>query len=365
MRILHELCSIPTAPFVEHRVYEYVRAFARARKRLRLSTDRFGNRLLQLPGTSRGRRIVFVAHTDHPGFVARRMIEPGTVEADFRGGVLREYVEGAKVRFFDGEEQIAGVVVGTTPDKQRPTYPVRAHVRVAGRRAVPAGAPGMFDVGVGRVRGGKFHSRVCDDLAGAAAALAMLDELHDARPLRATVAVLLTRAEEVGFIGALAAALKPELLRRSDLVVSIECSAVQPFAPQGDGVIVRVGDRTSVFNSSLTYFLTQQAEALVKEAPKSFKYQRALMPGGSCEGTVFDAYGFTTAAACLPLGNYHNMDRQARRIAAEYVDVRDWQNMVKLFVRVARQAHKFDPDLGPLKRRLEKRFNQFRSLLSR
>jgi len=76
----------------------------------------------------------------------------------------------------------------------------------------------MWDVGAGRVKGGKFHSRVCDDLAGAAAALAMLDELaKDAKNAPPSpVAVLLTRAEEDGFIGAIAASRRPQLLRKTD-----------------------------------------------------------------------------------------------------------------------------------------------------
>src|SRR5439155_12123216 len=133
-----------------------------------------------------------------------------------------------------------------------------------------------------------------------------LDVLHRS-PTNTPVAVFLTRAEEEGFIGAVAAVLKPALLRKSDRIVAIECSAMQPYAPQGHGVIIRVGDKTSIFNSGLTYFLTQQAAALQKKS-RSFKYQRALMPGGTCEATVYDAYGYTAAAVCVALGNYHNMD---------------------------------------------------------
>ena len=112
---------------------------------------------------------------------------------------------------------------------------------------------------------------------------------------------------------------------------------MQPYAPQGKGVIIRVGDKTSIFNSGLTYFLTQQAEALAKR-DKSFKFQRALMPGGTCEATVYDVYGFTAAAVCVALGNYHNMDRDKKKIGPEYIDVGDWRSMVKLFVQVARTA---------------------------
>jgi putative aminopeptidase FrvX len=364
MKILHELCAVPTAPFAEGQALRFIDDFARARPRLRLSKDRFGNRLLLLPGTSRSSRaarLIFVAHTDHPGFVARRMIKRGIVEADFRGGVLREYVQGAKVRFFDGEREIPGVVISANSPKDRPPVPNKAHVRVPGE--VSPGAAGMFDQGIGRVRDGKFYCRVCDDLAGAAAALTMLDQLHAARSRpRATVGVLLTRGEEEGFIGALAAVLHPRLLKKSDHIISIECSAMQPSAKQGDGVILRVGDRTSIFNSQLMYWMTREAEALSK-GDKTFKHQRALMPGGSCEGTVFDAYKYTTGAACLALGNYHNMDREKKRIGPEYVDVNDWNSMVKLFVRLAQKSHSFEPGMKPLKQRLEKRFGKFRRLL--
>jgi hypothetical protein len=53
IQILHEVCSIPTAPFVERDVAEYVNAFVRARKRLNLSRDGFGNSLIELRGRSR------------------------------------------------------------------------------------------------------------------------------------------------------------------------------------------------------------------------------------------------------------------------------------------------------------------------
>ena len=96
---------------------------------------------------------------------------------------------------------------------------------------------------------------------------------------------------------------------------------------------------------------------------KRFKYQRALMPGGTCEATVFDVYGYTSGAICVPLGNYHNMDRAKKRLGPEYVDLADWKNMVKLFVQVANQAHEFEADLGPLRRRIEKRFRKHEKLL--
>ena len=365
MQILKELCSVPTAPFVERHVVAYVEAFVKQRRKLRLSRDPHGNLLIELPGRKRGLpRWVFGAHMDHPGFVTRGMLDPDTVECDFRGWVLAEYVRGAKVRFFDAGREITGAVIEVTPEKKpapgRGPRAVSARVRV--RHPLASNVPGMFDEGKGRVKGRRFYSRVCDDLAGAAAALAMLDDLHR-NPPASPVAVLLTRAEEEGFVGAIAAARKPRLLKRpTDRIIAIETSAEQPHAPLGAGPIIRVGDRTSIFNSALTYFLTQQAEAIQKRR-KSFAFQRALMPGGTCEATVYDVYGFHAASICVALGNYHNMDRDAKRIAPEYVDAGDWRGMVDLFVQVARNGHEYDGSHTALEQRLEKRFDGLKHLL--
>jgi endoglucanase len=358
MKLLHEVCSLPTAPFAEGRVVEYVNRFVKGR-RLKLSRDDFGNLLIELATRSRGPRWVFAAHMDHPGFVATRMCDDGrTLEAAFRGWVMAEYVRGAKVRFFDGNREITGIVQEVTIGDERPV-PIAATVRVSG--PVAPNAPGMFDQGVARTKGKRFYSRAIDDLAGAAAALQMLDELRK-RPPTAPVAVLLTRAEEEGFIGAIAASIKPKLLRKNDRIIAIETSAMQPYAPQGEGTIIRVGDKTSIFNSQLTYFLTEQAAALAKR-DKTFQYQRALMPGGTCEATVYDVYGFTAASICVALGNYHNMDRAKKRIGPEYIDLADWRNMVKLFVQVARNGHTFEPGHKGLRQRVEKRFAKLRHLL--
>src|SRR3954469_24844796 len=108
MKILQEVCSLPTAPFVEDRVIAYARAFARERK-LKVTEDRSGNLLLELRGgNTKGPRWVFTAHMDHPGFVADRMLDERTLAATFRGWVFADYVKGQKIKFYDGDAEIAG-----------------------------------------------------------------------------------------------------------------------------------------------------------------------------------------------------------------------------------------------------------------
>src|SRR5438552_6856972 len=204
MKILQQLCSVPTAPFAEQHVIRYVERFVRERRRLKLSRDRYGNLLIELPaGRRNAPRTVFSAHMDHPGFVASRMLDRRTLEASFYGWVMPEYFEGERVRFFgDGGEAARATVLDFTLGEDRK---VPRTVRLRASKPIANGSPGMWDQGEGRVKGKKFYSRVCDDLAGAAAALTMLDQLAR-KPPKGPMAVLLTRAEEEGVLGGVGAA---------------------------------------------------------------------------------------------------------------------------------------------------------------
>lgn len=350
MQILTDLCGLPTAPFAEQRVIRYIEEFAQHRPQFTLERDRYGNLMLLTNANAGGPRWIFAAHMDHPGFVARTMRGRKTLLADFFGAVYTPFVKDASVLFHDGPRVIKARVKRIV--QARPTNAEMPRVvELAVESPVASGCPGLFDVGLPTVKGTRFSSRVCDDLAGAASALAMLDALP--AKLKHPVGVLLTRAEEQGFVGALAAMKAGKLLRRDDRIICIECSAEQPYAPQRQGVVIRLGDKTSIFNSALSHHLVEQAQRLQKHEP-SFKYQRALMPGGTCEATVYDAWGYITAAVCVPLGNYHNMDRKRGKVAAEHVDLDDWHSMVALLTAVARNGSDFKPGFTELKKRLNK-----------
>ena len=104
---------------------------------------------------------------------------------------------------------------------------------------------------VGRAGLGKIVTRCCDDLLGAAAALCTLDEISRLAPPNVALTGLFTRAEEIGFLGTLEA-IRLKTLPQDACVLSLECSKAFANAPQGDGVIVRVGDASSIFDTGLT-----------------------------------------------------------------------------------------------------------------
>ncbi len=137
---------------------------------------------------------------------------------------------------------------------------------------------------------------------------------------------LFTRAEEVGFVGAIKLA-KAEILPRSLTILSLETSTPRGTAEIGQGPIVRVGDKASSFDGPAT------ARLLAAAAAEKIPVQRCLLDGGTCEATAYQLYGYTCAAASLALGNYHNVTPEGT-IAAEFVAIDDFVGMVRLCVAV-------------------------------
>jgi endoglucanase len=229
---------------------------------------------------------------------------------------------------------------------------------------VAPGSPGMWDLPDAAIRGHSIHARVCDDLAGLAGVLCMLDAVCRRRSAVPCDAFF-TRAEEVGFAGALAA-VDAGSVPREALVVAVECSKAVTGVSLGAGPVLRVGDRASVFTPALTAYCQVVAERLAA-ADKTFRFQRKLMDGGTCESTAYCHYGYDATGLCLPLGNYHNMDERRGRIGAEFVDLRDFLGLVKWFVALAESPGevKYDGRHPGLSRRLEALLRRHRGALLR
>jgi putative aminopeptidase FrvX len=351
-RILKNLLALPTAPFAEHHVIEAVRAFCAERKPLRFTQDRAANVMIRL-GRARRRPLVLAAHLDHPGFVAEEMVGPRRLRACWQGGVRPEYFRDARVRFFANGRWIRGRVLKYAlreGDGPRSRFARVREAEIHVSRPVAPGAIGMWDFPDPRVRGRRIHARGCDDVAGAAAALACLDGLVQ-QGRDANVRVLLTRAEEDGFIGAIAAC-RHRTIPKDAVVVAIECSAERPHAKMGDGPILRVGDATAVFTPGATAWCRAVADQLAAR-DRTFHYQRKLMDGGTCESAVYCEFGYDATGVCVALGNYHNMNARRGRLGAEYVDLRDWRQMVQWFVALATTDVRYDRRHPGLRQRLE------------
>jgi endoglucanase len=360
-KILLEMLSLPTAPFVEGAVVAYIERFCGARRGLRLIRDRAGNILVHLRrGSQRvARPVCLTAHLDHPGFIAEKMVGARKLRAIWRGGVRPEYFVGSAVRFHAEGRWIRGTVRSITQRSEERVKRVKgATIEVTA--PVPAGAPGMWALPGAAIRGRRLWSRACDDLAGAAAMVCCLEEMTRRR-LNGEAYFLFTRAEEVGFVGAVAAA-KNKTIPRRCVVVAVETSSELPSARIGQGPILRVGDKMTVFHPPATAHCAAVAADLAK-ADRKFAYQRKLMDGGTCESSAYCQLGYEATGLCVALGNYHNMDTTRKKLAPEYVDAHDMANLIKWFVELARGRRRYTGTEGDLRGRLHKLDRQYRTVL--
>jgi len=361
---LVELTGTPSAAGQEWRVVNWLKRYVSRRKQLTMTADKFGNLTIKRKGAKSRKPIYITAHMDHPAFVCTEVVSDREVVAEFRGGVGLPYFMNTRVVLYHKNKPAQrGKIVKIL--QKRDSANLGAHdgakfllIRLDKKATAAVNDVLTWDVGKARIKGDRLHALACDDLAGVAAAVSAYDALQGKAD--ADVRLLLTRAEEMAFIGAIAAC-KAKSVPKSARLICLENSKSFAESPIGGGPIVRVGDYTSTFDPDLTYRIGQLAQQLGQQ-DKSFTWQRKLMPGGTCEASAFQAYGHISTCVCLPLGNYHNMNEKTRRIDAETISVSDFDGLVRLLVEVGYKLD--DKDASPgLKPRLEGIFEQRKYVL--
>lgn len=352
--LLLRLTAIPTCAGREWRVVDFIRAWAEERPDLSLESDAGGNLTVRFRAASDpAPPVYFTAHLDHPAFSVERVVSPTLLELAFRGGVMDDYFPGARVEAITRSNHAhPGTITETLPSAPGPYKHYFCELdgpaaefttRDMARWLLPA--PEIDSAGI-------LHTHACDDLAAAACSLIAMDRIRAERAgglHRADVRLLFTRAEEVGFIGALAA-VRHATIQPDAKVIALENSRAFAESPIGGGPIVRVGDRLTIFSPRLTDDIARIAEEIAggpalptasqkhSDLPK-WKWQRKLMAGGACEASVFCHAGLDATCVCLPLGNYHNManleEAQAGtlkepRPGREYIAIGDAAGMIDL-----------------------------------
>jgi endoglucanase len=284
LTLLRQILDCPTAPFHEYHVAAKIRELLAPMPHVSIDEDKFGNLIATYRRGRKKPHLAFAAHMDHPGWVPKSgSQDPDDLE--FLGGVPKDRLTKGKVARF--------------------------------------GEFGMWDLPAFELRDGLIRSRACDDLIGCVEIVALFQELERLE-VDATCYGLFTRAEEVGFVGAVHLA-KSWPLDEQVRFVSLETSAPRGGAEMGSGPVVRAGDRMSIFDDAVT------AELLQAATNESIPVQRCLLDGGACEATATQLYGIPSAGMSVLLGNYHNCAPDGG-IDVEYVSLADVKAMIKLIV---------------------------------
>ena len=360
----HQFIPMPTAPFHEQFVVAAIKEYAN-KTNVAITEDPAGNLFLLYNGgklTQSTPHMIMTAHMDHPGLMYVETLSDCEYQFELIGNVDIELAKQAPVDIYfnaSGPDQqpIRGIIESfqTLNSKTGKSEFLRCEVRTAEpiRNPIETECFAMWHVPPLQQKGRKLHGRACDDLAGLSVALTVIDILRYSQS-PACVGILLTRAEETGFGGMMAAVVQ-EWLRKQSIYINIECSNYLAGACLGMGPVIRVGDRLSIFDAEITAALVEIAE---NENPQRLPYQRKLMDGGSCEATVLSQWGYRVGAVTLPLYNYHNAGKKSLR--SEAINIDDAINLVLLLVRMTTHMisnHSID-DLtgGKLKNALEDRY---------
>ncbi len=315
-KLLTALLSQPTAPFREGHVIALVTEVFDAMK-IPHFCDPHGNVVVGAGSQAAYLRLlrersqepvrVFIAHMDHPGFHGVRWIRPGVLRVQWHGGSPTRHLQGSTVWLAD-DAGFAGAGVLRHAKLRREGWAIEsAEVHVESVLPLPRPKAAALYGGFGFRKpvwrsGSRLYTKAADDLVGVFCIVATALEVFR-KKVRPPFIGLLTRAEEVGLVGAVGHFELGWLqeARRPVACVSLEASRTLPGAEVGKGPIVRLGDRRTPFDAAYSQVLTELADRLLPR-----RHQRRIMDGGSCEGSAATAWGFPTIALAVPLGNYHN-----------------------------------------------------------
>ena len=351
---LRDLFSQPTSPFRESLVVARVRKELDGAK-VPYFLDAIGNivvgtqsekeylKLLRTPSKEPLR--VVIAHLDHPGFHGVEWLAADRLKIKWHGGSPISHLEGASVWIADasGFLDLKGKMTQVTMMATGRPAIVHAQITFHGTdaRSRFSDAKRLFGGFGFRApvweEGSLLYTKAADDLGGVFAIVSTAIDIwtdKKQRKERASFIGLLTRAEEVGFIGAIAHFNQGILqkAKRPVLAVSLETSRALPGAEIGKGPVVRLGDRATVFDAGALRVLTEVATKVLPG-----KHQRRIMDGGTCEATAATAFGLKAIGISIPLGNYHNQSFEGGPDSAgpdgpapEFIDKGDIEGMIAL-----------------------------------
>jgi putative aminopeptidase FrvX len=316
MNLLFDILSTPTAPFREGQV------ILKIIRTLKLSgvpyfQDPHGNILVGVKSPADYLHLIrkkskeplrfFIAHLDHPGFHGSQWKSSRELAIQWHGGSPTQYLEGAKVWLSHSSGFLTHGILKNPELTPSGKSLKSGWVHLEENPKVPATelyGGFCFRAPVWN-EGERIYTQAADDLVGAYGILSMAIQ-HWGSKKRAQEFPwigLLTRAEEVGFIGALAHFELGWLqkAKRPVLCVSLETSRALPDAEIGKGPVVRLGDRFTPFDPGALRVLSDVA---VKTLPN--RHQKRMMDGGTCEASAATVFGFKSIGISVPLGNYHN-----------------------------------------------------------
>lgn len=350
-KFLFQLLSQPSAPFREQAVRGLLLTLLQRRKiphfidpigNLVVGADSRADYLRLVNGKSAEPVRLFIAHMDHPGFHGYRWLSERLLEVKWYGGSPTRFLSGAPVWLADEDGYIEQGVLRKPVLNPGRRYLQSAEVQLKSKSLYESHRQASSLYGGWKFRkpvwqqGKRIYTRAADDLVGVYAIIetAIAEYAKSRRSGPRPFLGLITRGEEVGFVGCVGHLQLGWLSQatRPVVAISLEASRTLPGAEIGKGPVLRLGDWRTVFSSGGLKILSDLGAKLLPG-----KHQRRIMDGGSCEASATTAWGLETIGMSVPLGNYHNQSleggpesRGPYGPAPEFVHVDDIDGMVRM-----------------------------------
>ncbi|MBI2027798.1 MAG: hypothetical protein HYS98_08390 [Deltaproteobacteria bacterium] len=354
-----KLFSCPTAPYKEFFVQEFAETFCNQHN-IPNVRDQWGNIWVgtdSMPTKAKNSKLVFVAHMDHPGFHIRRIIKSGLWEAQWFGGGPTKKIKNAKVMMCEPTGSKISAKIKSFTLNATKTRVEKLVVQLDSKdnlSVTPTNFFGYYDFPGFIRRKTKIYTKAADDIGGVLMVLLLAQRLKSkSKKIREPFLGLLTRAEEVGFQGALGSVFSYRFPKHLNFI-SVETSNYRAGAHMGAGPIIRLGDRMTSFDPGLLFYMRKVALWHSKNYPK-FKYQTKLMDGGTCEASAFNLFNLKAAGLAVPLGNYHN-EKDNGAPGPEFIDINDVENLILLCETLVLKFDKKDFYWDAAKKILKKSF---------
>ena len=288
-----------------------------------VTVDAMGNIIAHKKG--KGRKIMFAAHMDEIGVIAKSIDDKGFIRFSALGGLNVPNLVNLRVRFLNGAEGVIGAQEEAFKDKpalDKLFIDIGAKDKAEAEKKVSIGDAAVFEGGFNE-NNGIVVSKALDNRAGCAIIINALREIKDSEN---DLYFVFTVQEEVGLRGAKTAAfsINPDIA----VAVDVTDTGDTPDAPamaveMGKGAAIKVMDRSVICDPDVRVKMIETAKE------NKIPYQLEIMTdGGTDAGAIhLSRAGVKTGGISVPTRYIHS--------PSEMASISDIEDCAKLVYNLA------------------------------
>ncbi|MDP4108731.1 MAG: M42 family metallopeptidase [Bacillota bacterium] len=271
-------------------------------------TDALGNLIVRKKGN--GKKIMLSAHMDTIGFAVTYIEESGLIRFGAVGGLDREQLAGARVRFSNGVKGVLSFEEKMDAKDRTLNHffiDIGARSKTEAEKAVKIGDFAVFD-GTEVLNGDSLISRYLDNRLGCAV---LITALSGIKSTKNDLYFVFSSQEEVGLRGAQTAAFQIN----ADMALAVDVTSTGDLpglkdkmaVKLGEGPAVKIADRSVICSPDVSELLRRNAESL-----KIKVQNEIMMAGGTDAGAIQRSRnGVLTGGVSIPTRYIHTPNEMA------------------------------------------------------